>query len=192
VFLTNLYDLYNKFKENLQTVKEKEELFKKKGKTIEAEWYNSILGFKPEEGMIEIKMFETFIKEKVFKLRRRRRILKEYSVNRIDFCYKSGEIIELQQKLSELNGKINQIDFDPNIKKENDKLGVEGTERNYYSYILPICPFTSCPKIESLKDIMKEKQETEEKMTKLIQDSKEKISDYFGGAAFVTFNKLKD
>ena len=56
VFLTNLYDLYNKFKENLQTVKEKEELFKKKGKTIEAEWYNSILGFKPEEGMIEIKM----------------------------------------------------------------------------------------------------------------------------------------
>ena len=192
VFLTNLYDLYNKFKENLQTVKEKEELFKKKGKTIEAEWYNSILGFKPEEGMIEIKMFETFIKEKVFKLRRRRRILKEYSVNRIDFCYKSGEIIELQQKLSELNGKINQIDFDPNIKKENDKLGVEGTERNYYSYILPICPFTSCPKKESLKDIMKEKQETEEKMTKLIQDSKEKISDYFGGAAFVTFNKLKD
>ena len=192
VFLTNLYDLYNKFKENLQTVKEKEELFKKKGKTIEAEWYNSILGFKPEEGMIEIKMFETFINEKVFKLRRRRRILKEYSVNRIDFCYKSGEIIELQQKLSELNGKINQIDFDPNIKKENDKLELEGTERNYYSYILPICPFTSCPKKESLKDIMKEKQETEEKMTKLIQDSKEKISDYFGGAAFVTFNKLKD
>ena len=192
VFLTNLYDLYDKFKDNLIKVKVKEEDFKRKGKTIELEWYNSLLGFKPEEGMSEFQMFETFLKEKVFKVRRRRKIIRDYSVNRIDFCYKSGEIIELQKKLSELNEKINRIDFDPNIKIENDKLKLEGAERNYYSYILPICPFTYCPKKESLKEIMKQKEETEEKMTKLIKDSKEKISQYFVGAAFVTFNTIKD
>ena len=39
---------------------------------------------------------------------------------------------------------------------------------------------------------MDQKEKTEEKMTKLIKDSKEKISQYFVGAAFVTFNTIKD
>ena len=191
VFFTNLYDLHNKFKEILEQVKEMENKFKAKGKTIEDEWYIDKLGFKTQEGMSEIKKFETFLIEKIFKERKRRKIVREYGVNRIDFCYKSGKIIELQQKLSEINDKINKIDFDPTIKKENDKLGLEGSERNYYSYILPICPFTSCPKKESLTDIIKERDKTEEEMNQLIKDSKEKMSEYFGGAAFVTFNKLK-
>ena len=68
---------------------------------------------------------------------------------------------------------------------------MEGAERNYYSYILPICPFTYCPKKESLKDIMEEKEKTEERMNQLIKDSKENLSDCFGGAAFITFNTTK-
>ena len=191
VFLTNLYDLYNKFKENLEKVRKKEKESKEKGKTIEKEWYIDRLGFQPQEDMVEIKIFENFLIEKIFKERKRRKITEDYGVNRIDLCYKSGKIIELQQKLAELNEKINKIDFDPSIKKENDKQGLEGTERYYYSYILPICPFTSCPKKESLKDIMKEKEKIEVEMTNLIQDSKDKISEYFGGAAFVTFNKIE-
>ena len=192
VFLSNLFDLYNKFKENLEAVRKMEKKYKDQGKTIEEEWYVDKIGFKPTEDMIEIKMFERFLIEKIFKERQRRRVVVDYGVNRIDFCYKSKEIIELQQKLGEINEKISKIDFDPSIKEENDKRQLEGVKRNYYSYILPVCPFTCCPKVESLEDIMKEKNEIEQKMNELIQNSKEHISDHFGGAAFITFNKIKD
>ena len=191
IFVSNLYDLYNKFLEKLKQVKEIEKESKIKGEKLEEEWYIDELGFKPSDDMIEIKMFETFLMERVFKEKENRVLIKDYGINRIDFCYKSKEIIQLQQNLSVYNEKINKIDFDPNIKKENDKQGLEGPKRNYYSYILPICPFTYCPKKESLEDIIKEKKETEEKMKKLIKDSKEHISEYFGGAAFITFNKIK-
>ena len=191
IFVTNLYDLYNIFKKYLGKIKENEGKRESDAKPIEEEWYIQLLGFRPKDDMSEIKMFETFLIEKIFKEWRRRKLTKDWGVNRIDFCYRSGEIIELQQKLSEINEKINKIDFDPFIKKENDKLGLEGTERNYYSYILPICPFTYCPSKESLKDIIEEKEKTEERMSQLIKDSKENLSECFGGAAFVTFNTTK-
>ena len=191
IFLTNLYDIYDKFKELLKQVKEKESAFKEKNKQIEEQWYIDKIGFKPSEDMTEIKMFEKFLLEKVFKEKKRNGPIKDYGVNRIDFCYKSEEIIKLQQKLSEANEKINKIEFDPNIKKENDKLHLEGNKRNYYSYILPICPFTNCPKKEAYEDIVKEKKETEEKMNNLIKDSRAKISEHFGGGAFITFNTIK-
>ena len=38
---------------------------------------------------------------------------------------------------------------------------------------------------------MEQKSEKEEKIAKLIQDSKEHTSKYFGGGAFITFNKIK-
>ena len=191
VFLTHLFKLYDLFKNTLNFVKEHEKKNKDRNRTLDEAWYIMQLGFKPTEDMTEIKMFEKFLLEKIFKERKRGKVIKDYGVNRIDFCYKSKEIIELQEKLNELNEKINKIDFDPNIKKENDKHHLEGVERNYYSYILPICPFNCCPKKESLKDISALKQETEDKITKLIQDSKEHISDYFGGGAFITFNTTK-
>ena len=192
VFLTNLFDLYNKFKENLESTRQMEKKFKDKNKTIQDEWFIDKLGFKPTDDMVEIKMFEKFLMEKIFKekIRIKNKVeIIDYGVNRIDLCYKSEEIIELQEKLDEVNNKINKIDFDPSIKKENDKRHLEGVERNFYDYILPICPFTYCPKMQSLKDIEDEKVKLEEKITKLIQDSKENISDLFGGAAFITFNK---
>ena len=191
IFVTNLYDLYNIFKKYLGKIKEHEGKRESDAKPIEEEWYIQLLGFRPKDDMSEIKMFETFLIEKIFKEWRRRKLTKDWGVNRIDFCYRSGEIIELQQKLSEINEKINKIDFDPFIKKENDKLGLEGTERNYYSYILPICPFTYCPSKESLKDIIEEKEKIEERMNQLIKESKENLSERFGGAAFVTFNTTK-
>ena len=131
-----------------------------KNKTIQDQWFIDKIGFKPTDDMIEIKMFEKFLMEKIFKERKRERgkeVIIDYGVNRIDLCYKSEEIIELQKKLDEVNNKINKIDFDPTIKAENDKRQLEGTERNFYDYLLPVCPFTSCPKIQSLKDIEKEK-----------------------------------
>ena len=86
VFLTNLYGLYTQFKENLEEVKEMEKKFKDKGKQIELEWYNNMIGFKPTDDMIEIKQFETFLIEIIFKERKKREITKDYGVNRIDFC----------------------------------------------------------------------------------------------------------
>jgi hypothetical protein len=68
--LTNLYGLYTQFKENLEEVKEMEKKFKDKGKQIELEWYNNMIGFKPTDDMIEIKQFETFLIEKIFKERK--------------------------------------------------------------------------------------------------------------------------
>ena len=69
-----------------------EKKYKDQGKTIEEEWYVDKIGFKPTEDMIEIKMFERFLIEKIFKERQRRRVVVDYGVNRIDFCYKSKEI----------------------------------------------------------------------------------------------------
>ena len=192
VFLTNLFALYDKFKENLESVRQMEKKFKDKNKTIQEEWFIDKIGFKPTDDMVEIKMFEKFLTEKIFKERKRVKgkvEITDYGVNRIDLCYKTEEIIELQEKLDEINNKINKIDFDPTIKEENDKRKLEGSKRNYYEYLFPICPFTSCPKIQPLEEIEKEKEELEEKVSKLIQKSKENISDYFGGAAFITFNK---
>ena len=191
VFLTNLFNLYNIFKNTLAQVKQHEKKNKDKGRNLDDNYYIMHLGFKPTEDMTEIKKFEQFLLGKIFLERRRGKIIKDYGVNRIDFCYKSKEIIELQEKLNGLDEKINKIDFDPKIQEENKKLKLEGTERYYFSYILPICPFNCCPKKESLKDIMEQKTEIEEKMTKLIQDSKEHASEFFGGGAFVTFNKIK-
>ena len=188
IFLTNLFNLYNIFKDTLEEVKQHEKKNKDKGRTLDDHYYFMQLGFRPTEDMTEIKKFEQFLMGKIFLERRRGKVIKDYGVNRIDFCYKSKEIIEEQEKLNE---KINKIDLDPIIIKENKKRRLEGAERNYYSYLLPICPFTSCPKKESLSDLMEQKSEKEEKIAKLIQDSKEHTSKYFGGGAFITFNKIK-
>ena len=191
IFLTNLFNLYNIFKDTLEEVKQHEKKNKDKGRTLDDHYYFMQLGFRPTEDMTEIKKFEQFLMGKIFLERRRGKVIKDYGVNRIDFCYKSKEIIEEQEKLNVINEKINKIDLDPIIIKENKKRRLEGAERNYYSYLLPICPFTSCPKKESLSDLMEQKSEKEEKIAKLIQDSKEHTSKYFGGGAFITFNKIK-
>ena len=204
LFIFNLlyiYFLFNKanaadylvfiFKDTLEEVKQHEKKNKDKGRTLDDHYYFMQLGFRPTEDMTEIKKFEQFLMGKIFLERRRGKVIKDYGVNRIDFCYKSKEIIEEQEKLNVINEKINKIDLDPIIIKENKKRRLEGAERNYYSYLLPICPFTSCPKKESLSDLMEQKSEKEEKIAKLIQDSKEHTSKYFGGGAFITFNKIK-
>ena len=190
IFLTNLFNLYNIFKDTLEEVKQHEKKNKDKGRTLDDHYYFMQLGFRPKEDMTEIKKFEQFLMGKIFLERRRGKVIKDYGVNRIDFCYKSKEIIEEQEKLNVINEKINKIDL-PIIIKENKKRRLEGAERNYYSYPLPFCPFTSCPKKESLSDLMEQKSEKEEKIAKLIQDSKEHTSKYFGGGAFITFNKIK-
>ena len=191
IFLTNLFNLYDIFKNTLEEVKQYEKKNMDKGRILDDHYYFMHLGFKPTDDMTEIKKFEQFLLGKIFLERRRGKVIKDYGVNRIDFCYKSKEFIEYQQKLNELNEKINKIDLDPNIKKENSKRHLEGTQRNYYSYILPLPPFNCCPKIEPLSDIMEQIKEIEDKMTKLIKDSKEHASEFFGGGAFITFNKIK-
>ena len=203
VFLTNLYDMFNKFKANLNNIKAMEE----SNEPITEQKYDEELGFKPTENMSELDKFKHFLIEKLFKETKevkekigeevitKKEIIKAYDVNKVDCCYKSEEIIKIKGRLDEIEDSINKIEFNPSIKKENKKLGLEGPERYFFSYfyVLPLIPLTFlCPKKVKLQELNKEKEELEEKMNKLIQDSKEKSSEYFGGAAFITFNTTKE
>ena len=97
---------------------------------------------------------------------------------------------ELQKKSDELDEKIQKIEFDPYISGKNKEKELEGDDRNFYSNFLGI-PCSCCEKEESLTSIKKEKEQIENEMNELIKASKEKTSEYFGGAAFITFNTIK-
>ena len=190
IFLTNLYDIYGKFENNLEYVKKEEKKYKENGKTVEKKLYKDKLGFEPNDKMSKLDLFKKFLQEKIFKRKSKDKVKQEYSINRIDLCYKLGEMMELQKKLDELDEKIQKIEFDPDINDKNKERQLEGDQRNFYSNFLSM-PCSCCEKAESLSDIKKEKQEIENKMNELIKASKENTSEYFGGAAFITFNNIK-
>ena len=101
-------------------------------------------------------------------------------------CYKLDEIIYLQKEIEELDEKIERIEFDQSMIEKNNKKGIKGDERIYYTCCL------CCGTEESLEQIKKDREEKEKKMNELIESSKENTSEYFCGAAFVTFNTIKD
>ena len=91
----------------------------------------------------------------------------------------------MQKEIEELDEKIERIEFDQSMIEKNNKKGIKGDERIYYTCCL------CCENEESLEQI-KEREEKEKKMNELIESSKENTSEYFCGAAFVTFNTIKD
>ena len=104
VFLTNLYDMFNKFKANLNNIKAMEE----SNEPITEQKYDEELGFKPTENMSELDKFKHFLIEKLFKETKevkekigeevitKKEIIKAYDVNKVDCCYKSEEIIKIK------------------------------------------------------------------------------------------------
>lgn len=93
------------------------------------------------------------------------------------------------QKLDEeLNEKIERIELDKDIIGKNKKKGKKGDKRNFYSYCCGC--FSCCEK--SLENIKKLQKENEIKLNELITSCKENTSEYFGGAAFITFNTIKE
>ena len=189
IFLTNLYDIYDKFEESIKSDK-KEERKIKKTKELE-KLHADKLGLEPDDKMSQLDLFKNFLQEKIFKANKKEKNKQDnYSINRIDICYKLDKVVELQTKLDLLEEKIQRIEFDHNIIEKNKENMLEGDERNFYSNYLRI-PCSCCEKAESLKEIKEQKETIENDMKELVKNSKEKTSEYFGGAAFITFNTIK-
>ena len=189
IFLTNLYDIYKKFGNNLDYLKNKEIALKEKGKSLEKKAYVDKLGFQPDEKMSQLDLFKKFLHEKIFKKKNKDKSIQDFGLYRIDICYKLDEMIQLQKKLDELDEKIQKIEFDPYIYEKNKEKQLEGEQRNFYSNILGFS--CCCENEESLSDIKKQKENIENEMSNLIKASKENTSEHFGGAAFITFNTIK-
>ena len=189
IFLTNLYDIYGKFQHNLELVKKKEKEAKEKKEKTEKKYYIDKLGFEPNDKMSQLDLFKTFLSKKIFRYKDKAKKTQYYDINRIDICYKLEKIVELQKKLDELDEKIQKIEFDPYVNEKNKQKNLEGNQRNFYSNFLGLS--CCCEKEESLSDIIKEKEKIEKEINDLIKDSKENTSAHFGGAAFITFNSIK-
>ena len=189
IFLTNLYDIYKKFGNNLKYIINKEKELKEKGKSLEKKTYTDKLGFQPDEKMSQLDLFKKFLHEKIFKKKNKDKSITDYGLYRIDICYKLDGMIELQKKLDELDEKIQRIEFDPYIYEKNKEKLLEGEQRNFYKNFLGLS--CCCETEESLSDIKIQKAKIENEMNDLIRASKENTSEYFGGAAFITFTTIK-
>ena len=178
IFINNLSDIYKKFEENLEYIQKKEIELGNSYQKLNIKLYEEKLGFEPEENIPKLNLFKKFLEKKLFK---------NYDVKRIDLCYKLKEIINLQKKIEELDEKMERIEFDQSMVKKNNKKGIKGDKRNYYSCCL------CCETEESLEQIKMEKKEKEKKMNQLIESSKKgNSSEYFIDAAFITFNNIKE
>ena len=117
------------------------------------------MGFEPEENMTKLDLFKNFLRKRVFvkKGKNKDDPIQYYDINRIDLCYKLDEIINLQKEIEELDEKIERIEFDQSMVEKNNKKGIKGDKRIYYSCCL------CCETEESLEQIKKKRQESEKK-----------------------------
>ena len=174
----------------MEYIRKKEKEYLETNKKLEEKLYIDKLGFQPNNSMSQLDLFKEFLHEKIFKRRVKGKVVQDYGFNRVDLCFKLSEMVKLQKKSDLLDEKIEKIEFDPDMNEKNNKRLLEGDSRNYYSYFLNI-PCSCCEKTQSIKEIKEEKLKIENKMNDLIKATKEKTSEYFGGAAFITFNTIK-
>ena len=170
ILLTNLNDIYKKFEENLECIRNNKNNMK-----LDEEIYEDKLGFEPDENMPKSDLFKKFLEKKVFT---------EDDIKRIDLCYKLDEIINLQKEMEELDEKIERIEFDQSMIEKNKKHGIKGNKRIYYS----CCSL--CGIDENLEEIKKKRIVNKKKMDDLIESCRENTSEHFCGAAFVGFNYI--
>jgi hypothetical protein len=179
VILYNLYDVHQKFLDNLKEINKKKEEAEKTGKKFVPKLEYFKIGCIPTEGMSELDIFKEHIKEKI--------IGKQYKVNRVDVSYKIKELMKLEEELEERNEKVARTEFDEEMAEKNEKKGLEGDDRLCYTPYLFICE-----KEEKLEEIKKEIAERKEKIESLIEKSKVDTQESFGGTAFVTFETIKE
>ena len=185
IFLYNLYDLHVKFKNTLELIaKTKDDCMKTGRRYIPELVEKKKLGFELKDCNSEIEQFKMFIQEKICK----GNYGDNFIVNRIDLCYKLEELMKYQKELEATKEKISRINF-PKIKEKNNNYEggpLTSDDRKYFeSSIL-------CSSEVSLSELKKEKNELQEKIDKLVEDSKNNTLKYFGGAAFVTFDSIKE
>ena len=162
VFLYNLYDAHN--------------IFLEQNKASSGNIGDSM------QGSSELDQFKDFLKNNVCK----GNYDENFNINRIDFCYKLEKLAKLQKKYEHCLELISEIEYDPKVKKQNKKDGLEEDNRKYISS-------GCCSKdAKTLGEIKKERDEYEKQINELIDDSRKNTSNYFGGAALITFDSIKE
>ena len=203
IFLNNLYDVHGKFLNFLKEIEDNKKSYQEKGKKFIPELQYKKIGGVPQEGMSELDIFKVFLKNKIIL----GKFKEKFNVNRIDFCYKLEEITKFQKIYEKRLSLISKIEFDPKVKKENKDENLEGDDRKITTYpkfrlkkeknILEgtkKCVFylLCCKKERTLDRIKKEKDFIEKKINEITEDAKKNTSNYFGGAAFITFETIKE
>ena len=72
ILLTNLNDLYELFKNNLEDIISKEIQCNNKNKKLEKKIYDDKLGFKPDENMTQLDCFKKFLEKKLFQKKKKK------------------------------------------------------------------------------------------------------------------------
>ena len=159
ILLTNLNDIYTKFEQNLEFIQNKEIEYSNSNKKLEKKIYEDKLGFEPEGNMPKLDLFKNFLQKKIFMKKRKNKKdpLQQYDIKRIDLCYELDEIIYLQKEIEELDEKIQRIEFDQSMIEKNNRKGIKGDKRFYYS-----C-FLCCETEESLEKIKKKREKSKKK-----------------------------
>ena len=178
IFLYNLYDVHSIFLSFLKDIQTKQN----SGNFLSQEEYDKI-GGPPMQGSSELEIFKNFLKNKICRGNNN----EYFNINRIDLCYKLDKLAKLQRKYESCLEIISEIEYDPKIKKQNKKDNLEGDNRKFYS---SKCFFFTEEK--TLDSVKKEKEELEKKINELIEDSKKNTSNYFGGAALITFDTIRE
>ena len=186
IFLYNLYDVHGKFLNIKKEINEKRENCMKTGKNYNADLYEKKkLGFKVDDIGSEIDQFKEFIKQKICK----GNFNEDFKINRIDFSYKIGKLKEIQIKLEKKSEKISKIESFPEFEEKNKELKLQGDNRKYFSGFLDCCDSDDDKPISEIKQ---KKVNLENQITEIIEEAKKNTINYFGGAAFVTFDTVKE
>ena len=121
---------------------------------------------------------------------------------KVDLCYKLKNIIELKKELEEKIEKIERIKSDPKQIKNNKELNLEGYNRKYFgqylccfneeNFLTFLFSFLFCSKEENLGTLIKEAEKIQVEIDTLIENAKQNTLEYFGGAAFITFESIKE
>ena len=187
IFLYNLYDVHNKFLNSFKEIEAKRLKNQSQGKLFdEAAEYKSRFGYIPNINDSKETQFKKFIENKICE----GKFGESFRIVKVDLCYKLEKIMELQNEFEEKKEKIERVNYDPKQTKKNEKLNLEGDDRRYFGRYFG--GFLCCTKEENYKTLTEEKKKKQEEIDRLIEESKQNTLDYFGGAAFVTFDSIKE
>ena len=119
-------------------------------------------------------------------------------INRIDICYKLKETMKLQAKYEKLEEEIWDIENKTLIKnakaKDSNEKEEDPQDQNRQYEGNAIMPCLSCfddDKGKTISELVKERDEIKKQIDEIIEKSKTDTENYFGGAAFVTFETVE-
>ena len=183
IFLYNLYDVHEKFLNSFKEIEEKRIRYQSQGKIFdELGEYRSKFGYIPNANETKEQQFKNFIQCKICE----GKFGETFKIVKVDLCYKLEELMELQEVLEEKKEKITKVENDPNQIKKNQEKNLEGDNRKFFG------GFLSCNKEENLGTLRQEEKNKQAEIDNLINNSKQNTLEYFGGAAFVTFDSIKE